>query len=141
MKRSPLSRKTPLRRTGIKRTSTKKKHTPGWYKKRVVERFMAAYRGQPCAICESTSRTCAHHILAKGSHPSHVVSPENIIVLCPTHHVFSNQLAPHSKNQLAVGRFNDWLEEHRPEQMAWCKEHEWDTIKRDWKAMYEGGGE
>ena len=137
MKRTPLTRKTPLKRTRIKRNATKKSKTQAYYKKKVVERFMAGYRGQKCAVCGTTEYTCAHHLLAKGSHPAHIISPENIIVLCPSHHLFSNHLAPHSKNQLAVDRFNEYVRHCRPDQWEWAQEHEWDTIKRNWKEAWE----
>lgn len=125
-----LNRKSPLRKKPKAKSSA-------WFKRKVVEAFMAQFRGKPCAVCGTTDRTCGHHILAKGSHPSHIVSPENIVVLCQLHHRWSNDMSPHSTNQLAVERFCQWLKEHFTWQYDWCKTHEWDKIEHDWKELYE----
>ena len=130
VKRSPLRRKAPLRKKAKAKTNS-------WYKRQVVEQFMSEFRGLPCIICGSTLRTCGHHILAKGSHPAHIITPENIVVLCVFCHKFSNHMAPHSSNQFAVERFCQWMKENRAEQYAWCKAHEYDKMKHNWKEIYE----
>lgn len=140
MKRTPLKRKTALRRTGIKRKPAKKR-TPAWYRKQVIEHFMAQFRGQPCAICGITQRTCGHHLVSRRRCPSHIVSEQNIIVLCPLHHQFSNDIAPHSSNSLAVQRFLDWVEVNRPSQYWWMREHENDQIKVDYRSKWEAMNE
>ena len=143
MKRGkPLQRRTPLKRTGtLKRTPIRKKrkkaNTNAWYRKKVIEHFMAQFRGQPCAICGKSERTCGHHLVSRRRCPSHIVSEQNIIVLCPLHHQFSNDIAPHSSNSLAVKRFLDWVAENRPEQYAWIEEHEHDQIKVDYRSRWE----
>lgn len=129
-------KRSPIKRTGFKRKKPKAKSAT-WYKRKVVEAFMAGYRGQPCAVCGTTERTCAHHILAKGSHPAHIITPENIIVLCPSHHIFSNHMAAHSKNSFAVERFTDWMKINKFDQYKWGREHEWDKKNYKWKQVYE----
>jgi len=99
--------------------------------------FMKPYRGLPCEICGTTQGTVAHHILAKGSHPAHIITPENIIVLCPSHHIFSNHMAAHSKNSFAVERFTDWMKINKFDQYKWGREHEWDKKNYKWKQVYE----
>jgi len=69
------------------------------------------YRGLPCKVCGSTYMTCGHHIVHRSvAYYRH--HPSNLIPLCPKHHKFSNELAAHSSNPLAVQAFLDWLKEH-----------------------------
>ena len=112
-------------------------------KKAVIERFMASYKGLPCEICNSTYKTCAHHLIPKGRCIHHVVSPENIIVLCQKHHTFGGVISAHSTSALVMERFIDWVKENKPEQWAWAQEHERDNAdkcgKIDWRTLYEEG--
>ena len=140
MKRSNLTRKTELKRTGFRR-KPKVKGTPQWFKKKVVEAMMASFRGKPCAICGKTEGTCAHHILPKGSTPHHIATRENLIPLCQSHHRFNRQICPHSSDPFVVNAFLMWLAEHREKQYEWCMAHKHDTAatcgKIDWQARYE----
>ena len=142
MKRSNLKRKTPLRsrsltqKQGKKCVKKGKSKTPD-YKKEVKERFMSSFRGLPCEICGRQNGTCAHHVISQQRCPAHVLSVENIVVLCVSHHKFSNEIAPHSSNALAVCRFMEWLRDNKPEQYAWCKAHEHDSAKINWRELYE----
>ena len=135
MKRTPLKRKT-----GLARRSKPKAKSNAWYRRKVIERFMARFRGRTCAICGTTQGTCGHHLVSKQRCPCHIVTPENIITLCPLHHMFSNEMAAHSKNSLAVQRFLSWLEINRPLQRDWMREHEHDSGKTRWRERYEAMG-
>ena len=138
MRKTPLTRKTPLKRTGFAKKKPKAK-TQSWYRKQVIERFMKPYRGKPCEICGTTHRTCAHHLISKRRCPAHLISDENIIVLCVNHHMMSNDMSAHSSNSLAVVRFMKWVMEHKPKQYAWMEAHEADSCKHRWKEIYEEG--
>ena len=58
------------------------------------------------------------------------IEPQNLIPLCLTHHKWSDEVAPHSMNVLAVSRFRDWVAEHRPKQFGWwaANEHSKNTL-------------
>ena len=107
------------------------------YKKYVIEKFMQRYRGKHCEVCNSTYKTCAHHVIPKSRCIHHVVSDENIVVLCPRHHSMGNDIAAHSLSVLVTDKFADWMKENKPEQWAWCKKHQYDSGKLPWRDMYE----
>lgn len=69
--------------------------------------------------CGESGRLEAHHIIGKKGHKSTVHSFENGILLCSKHHKFSCIRSPHN----SPAAFDVWLEEHRPEQWKWVKEH------------------
>lgn len=134
MKRSPLRRKKPLSRLAKR----KRDGSSSFWKHEADELFMAQYRGLPCAVCASEGKqnifkTVAHHVIPKGRCPRHRLTAQNIVVLCPLHHKFSNEIAPHSANPLAVKRFWSWLENNRPEQYQWAMAHERDFGKIDFR--------
>lgn len=140
MKRTPLKRKIPLKNSGnaLRNGSKKAKaKSVSWYRKHVIEQFMSRFRGQPCEICGVTHGTCAHHVVSKQRNPGLILEPKNCVVLCCLHHRFSNDIAPHSFNSLAVGRFLEWLKTEKAWQYEWVKLHEHDTIKMNWKEIYE----
>ena len=84
------------------------KHTATYWKKKADKEVTKYYRGLPCKVCGSTYMTCAHHIVHRSvAYYRH--HPHNLISLCPKHHKFSNELAPHSKNPLAVRAFLDFI--------------------------------
>ena len=120
----------------------KKKGTVAWYKEKVIERFMAQYRGKPCEVCGSTYQTCGHHYVGKGSCPRHIISPENIIVLCPRHHgPHGKSMNPHSGDPFLYEQFQAWVKKRKPELVSWAEEHHNDTSinmgKIAWKDLYE----
>jgi len=127
--------RTPIKRTGISKTA--KPHTNSWYRKQVIEHFMKPWRGQPCAICGISSRTAGHHIVGRRRCPSLIIEPRNIVVLCVQCHMFSNEMAAHSKNSFAVVRFVQWLMENRKKQYDWVKANENIERKIRWKQEWE----
>jgi hypothetical protein len=86
------------------------------YKKKADKEVSKYYKGLPCKVCESqgienTHATCGHHIVSRSiAYYRH--HPHNLIPLCPRHHKFSNEIAPHSSNVLAVEAFVKWLRKH-----------------------------
>lgn len=108
-----------------------------YWKLRADEAFMLAYRGKPCAVCGVTQNTVGHHLVPKGRCPVHRYTPVNILPLCPLHHTFSPEMAPHSMNPLAVRRFLIWLKERHPMRYDWMVAHERDTGRVDFRAVVE----
>jgi len=94
--------------------------------------------GQLCAVCGASAGVCLHHLLPKSRFARYRFKLENLVPLCPTHHILSNDLAPHSTNFLAVERFHEWLKLNRPAQEAWCRNAEtWRFPgKIDWEELY-----
>ena len=86
--------------------------------------FMEQFRGQPCAVCGSRVGTAGHHVVSQARSKALKFDKRNIIVLCRGHHMTSNELAPHSSNQMAVTRFVEWFKANHAEQYAWIKENE-----------------
>jgi hypothetical protein len=129
MKRKPMTNLEKRKRNG---------KSPLWRKK-AFELFMSQYRGLPCAVCGTTDSTVGHHILEKRYCPRHVFTSQNIVVLCPSHHKWSRDLAAHSMNGLAIDRFFRWLEKAIPWQYAWVLQHEHDKFEKDpdFREIYE----
>lgn len=113
-----------------------------YWKIRAVEAFMKSYRGQQCEVCASLGKvntygTVAHHLIPKGRTPCHIITPENIVVLCVAHHRMGNDICAHSGSMFVVNRFIEWMKRNKPVQYIWAGQHQWDTGKVDWKARYE----
>lgn len=86
--------------------------------------FMAQFREQPCAVCGTRIGTAGHHIVSQARSKALKFDNRNIIVLCRGHHMTSNEMAPHSSNQMAVTRFVEWFKANHAEQYAWIEENE-----------------
>lgn len=94
-----------------------------YWKRKAKKVFMRQFHYLPCEICGDRTGTVGHHLLPQGSNIDYVFEKKNIVVLCPKHHNFSNEIAAHSTNALAVEAFLDWLKEHKAWQYEWMKEH------------------
>ena len=84
--------------------------------------------GQPCVICKSlgyvnSTRTCKHHLVPKGVNAHWKWELKNLIPLCPSHHMFSNEIAAHSTNAMAVEEFMKWLRKYMPRHARWYKKN------------------
>jgi len=94
----------------------KKKHAQNsiYWRNKADKEVSKYYKGQPCAVCGTTYQTCGHHIVERSlsAYLRHHIL--NLIALCPNHHKFSNDLAAHSKNPLAVKAWAAWLEANWP---------------------------
>lgn len=111
-------------------------------KKKVIAAFMKSYRGRPCEVCGSTYGTCAHHFVGKGNCPRHIVTPENIIVLCQRHHgPYGKVMNAHSGDPFLANAFQQWVRANRPELIEWATEHRNDTVSKagkiDWLTLAE----
>jgi hypothetical protein len=73
------------------------------------------YTGRPCTICGTTYQTCGHHLVERSLSAFLRHNPLNIVALCTKHHKFSNDMAAHSKNPLAVKAFIEWIRDNKPE--------------------------
>ena len=85
--------------------------------------FMRQFHNRPCAICGQIEGTVGHHLLPKGVYADYAFEEDNILVLCPSHPLLSNEIAAHSTSSLAVAAFCDWVQEHEPEKWAWMLAH------------------
>ena len=75
--------------------------------------------GFKCVICGSETRPNAHHIIPRENHETKL-DINNGLTLCPKHHFFSRKISAHNN---PLGLFV-WLEQHRPEQLEYCKKKE-----------------
>ncbi len=94
------------------------------YRTKADKIFMAQFHNRHCEICNSSYGVVGHHIIPKSRSRALRYDVRNIICLCPRHHTMGNDMAPHSSNQLAVGRFIEWFKLSKPEQYAWTVENE-----------------
>ncbi len=94
------------------------------YRVKADELFMSQYRGLPCEVCGSAYKTVFHHLIPKGRSRALRYDKRNGCILCQKHHMFSNEMAPHSSNPLAVARFMKWFEETHPSRHKWIIENE-----------------
>ena len=107
------------------------------YRTAADELFMKQFRGQPCEVCAKTQGTCGHHVVPKSRSKALRYDINNILVLCPAHHMYGNDLAPHSKNQIAVERFLDWFRFTKPDQWKWTRANERLQRKYSYKQAVE----
>lgn len=73
-----------------------------------------AKAGNKCAVCGSTERVQAHHLLEKKSHPDLLFEERDLICLCARHHFMTH----HGRHYELLA----WLERNRPEQFSWLME-------------------
>ena len=85
-----------------------------YWRKKADKEVTKYYTGLPCKICGTTHQTCGHHIVERSLSAYFRHCPYNIIALCIKHHKFSNEIAAHSKNPLAVKAFIEWLKNNYP---------------------------
>ena len=116
-----------------------KARKPQLYWRRKADKEVTKYfRGEPCAVCGTRLNTCGHHIVERSLSAYLRHHPKNLIALCPTHHKFSNELAAHSKNPLAVRAFTDWLKANRPNSYALLETYkQYRGEKVDYEEEYE----
>jgi len=104
--------------------------------------FMSQGHGKPCVICESkgiTNRegTVFHHHVAKSTCKALRYDLMNMVILCPQHHCFSNEIGAHSSNPYAQKAYMDWVQENLPEQYEYCKEHQHNKTRFKFKEWAE----
>jgi len=120
----------------------KKNEYSSYWRNQAEELFMARYRGLPCQVCTThgitnTKKTHGHHLIPKGRCVFHLMTPQNILILCPSHHLLSKDIAAHSMSILVIDRFMEWMKEHFPERVEWIKEHEWDSGRVNYKEAFD----
>ena len=107
-----------------------------YWMKKCDDLFMKQGHNQPCAICKETNSTCYHHIVAKSTCKALRYDIQNMLVLCPNHHNFSNEIAAHSTNAYAQRKFMEWLEENKPKQYKYCQENQHNRKPYKFKELY-----
>ncbi len=100
-----------------------------WRKKADTQWSLLIRRIWPdCVVCGKNSILHAHHLVTRSiGGLRHDLN--NGISLCPSCHMYSNHLSAHK----APFEFMLWLEEHRPTQYMWAKEHRRHVGKYNYK--------
>lgn len=70
-----------------------------------------------CVICGKTEHLDCHHLIPREI-TQYCFEPNNIILLCKSHHKFSRFLSAHGSSIA----FSLWLEKNRTWQFLWLKE-------------------
>lgn len=140
LKRSPLQRKTPLKRTGINRKRKsdlqKRKDDPGstYWRNKADALWSELIRSQGrCAKCGKEGRTEAHHLLTRSrKHLRHKL--ENGLELCMHCHKYGKESA--HDDPVA---FAQWLSLAFPVQYTWVSQNKNKVFhgKPDYKKAYE----
>ncbi|MHA1816688.1 MAG: HNH endonuclease signature motif containing protein [Candidatus Heimdallarchaeaceae archaeon] len=122
-----------------KKSLAERKKLPNskYWQNKCKEIFMTQAHGKPCQVCGTTESTCYHHIVSQSRSKLLKFDLMNVVVLCPSHHTMGNDLAPHSTNTLAIGRFVDWLRENEPEKVSYCEEMEHVKTRKTYRDIYE----
>ena len=124
------------------RRKSNKYDTPdsgGWMHK-ADDLFLAQFRGRPCEICGATHgfysgktiRSMGHHLLSKELHRKYRYDKDNILTLCPKHHLGA-ELSPHSHDGAAQAAFYSWMEQNTPLRYGKMMERRHDKFRKEWK--------
>ena len=92
-----------------------------WQAKAMGEWGRIVHAQGRCAVCKSLGehhgdKLDAHHLVTRSA-PSCRYDPANGILLCPLHHLYSQELSAHK----APMAFILWLEKHEPDKYAYLK--------------------
>lgn len=130
MKRSPLKRKTPLRKKGKNpEEQTRKKCVE--IAKRLV-RIKANFTCEYCGKKEPNVRTHGSHTYSEGIYKSMSADLDNILCLCYTHHLGGYmQVKEPSWHKNPIEMVN-WFEEKYPERALELKIRMRKPFKVDW---------
>jgi len=144
MKRSEIKRKTPLKSSGPvkkrkKKTALQKRidkmDSPYWNNKCKAAVAEWAHL-MPCLICTVREQglrdgqyIVGHHLIRKSKSRLYRWHPDNIVPLCPKHHLHGIDFAAHSENVLAVVRFIEAFRALAPTQYDWLVDHQ-DAIRK-----------
>ena len=99
--------------------------------------FMRQAHGKPCSICRSEEGTVFHHHVAKSTCKALRYDLMNMIILCPLHHNFSNDIAAHSTNAYAQRTFMEWVEKNMPDKYIYCQGRQHSKARFKYKEVYE----
>ena len=107
-----------------------------YWRTKADEEVTRYYTGLPCAICQTTIDTCGHHIVPRDV-PIFRHDPDNLIPLCDQHHIWGNEIAPHSSNLLAQEAFAIWLRCNRPKAINLLETYKrYKGVKSDYRQAY-----
>jgi hypothetical protein len=113
-----------------------------YWRIRADEEFMVQFRGEQCEVCTALGRintqgTVFHHIVAKAHSKALRYDKRNGLILCPSHHGFSDVMCAHSASQNVVAKFHDFCWEHFPSKMQWLEENRRINFRYTYKDAYE----
>ena len=123
----------------------------GGYMNKADDLFLAQFRGRPCAICgarrgyynSKSIRSMGHHLLSKELHRLYRYDADNIICLCPKHHLGA-EMSPHSHEGATQAAFYEWLLLHWADKYHLMMERRNDKFNNEWcyrEKYVELGGE
>lgn len=112
-----------------------------WHKK-AKELFMEQFRGLPCEVClklgyTNATGTVFHHIIPQKESKALKYDKRNGLILCPSHHGFSNDMGAHSDNTYVVKKFQDFIELHFADRVQWALDHRRQSFKFTHQQAYE----
>jgi len=106
------------------------------FKKRCDALITEAGKKTICAVCGK--KPAFYHHLIPRNHALYRHDFCNLLPLCPTHHKFSNKMAAHSTNALAVREFVKWLRKNYPKKYKFSLDHQFDIgYNVDYEARFE----
>ena len=115
----------------------KERKNSSYWMIRADKLFMSQAHGEPCEICGNTEGTVYHHHIAKSTCKALRYDLNNMVILCPQHHNFSNEIAAHSVNAYAQRKYMEWVENNKPEQYKYCEEYQHNRTKFNYMDVYE----
>ena len=124
-----------------KRAKNQKNVNSSYWMGKCDKLFMKQGHNKECIICKAkgiitTEGTCFHHHIAKSTCKALRYDLMNMMILCPTHHNFSNEMAAHSTNAYAQRAYMEFIEVNFPEKYKYCEEHQKNQTKYKYKDLY-----
>jgi len=114
-----------------------KKRNGKYYKKKCDALITKYFKGKPCVVCNSTYLTCGHHLIPRGHSLYRHDWRNNIVPVCVSHHKYSNEIAAHSANALAVQKFVQFIKRNFPKKYKFWFAHQHDIgYTLDWEERY-----
>ena len=113
-----------------------------YWREKADEVFMKQFRGMECEICKAmgyynTDNTVFHHIIAKKHSKAFRYDKRNGIILCPSHHGFSDVMCAHSASQSVVAKFHTFCLENFPHRMKWLEDNRRINFRYTYKEAFE----
>jgi len=127
-----------------KKTLAERKAMPNnkYWREKADEVFMEQHRGKECEICKALGRinttgTVFHHIVAKKDCKALRYDHRNGLIVCPSHHGFSDVMCPHSMSQAVIHRFHEFCKQHFPYRMKWLDDNRRINFRYTYKEAFE----
>lgn len=124
-----------------KRAKNQKNPNSSYWMSKCDKLFMKQGHNEQCVICKhqdviNTEGTCFHHHVAKSTCKPLRYDMMNMIILCPLHHNFSNEIAAHSTNAYAQRNYMTLIKELFPDKYKYCEENQKNRTQFKYKELY-----